>query len=814
MTLSPNSGEMSLLKKFVRGALLQKKTIIPGSRVLKQGYGKLHSSQSVSGGAINIGGKTYQHGLGTHAVSEILISLPENTQLFTAETGFDFNDFTKQRSRGRLVFAVKSKDKVLWKSSPLAISDKPAKVRVPLKGLREIILEVGDDSTGIDGAHANWADAMITLKNGSTQWVEELISGMDFPDLLPFSFNLNGISSQKFLPEWPVKSKSNHQKDRVLHQISYRKPGENFEVRCEITEFLNHAAVEWRMHFKNTGNGKSPAITQILPLDIRIKEPATEAKLHYNRGSACNLYDFQPLTELLLDNRPFSFNCRHAEIALGGRSSERYLPFWNLDCSGEGVVCGLGWSGSWKAEFDYEFTAGQVKMRAGMDGADLYLKPGEEISSPSICLLFWNRAEVIDSHNLFRRFMGDVCVPKWENKEPLTLAVAGNIYGLEKVSEENQIEVIRKVSGCGANTYWIDAGWYQTLTDGGAWDTCRGNWFADKKKFPKGLKPVADQAHKHGFKFLLWFDPESVCPGTAIAKEHPEWIIWKNKNETGLFNLGIPEARKYLTGLISSRIEEFGVDVYRNDFNLWPGPFWEVADEPGRKGITEIRYVEGLYQFWDELRKKHPRLLIDNCASGGRRIDYETCKRSVPLTRSDMQCSPKHPLFAIFSQNQTYGLSLYLPVHSVFTENLETYNVRSVATGSILLGVPQRVPDKPFRIPLKELKERFAELKKYHHLFLADFYPLTEFSLGEDAWMAYQFYSPEKGEGFALFFRRDKAPYTEADFQLKALEPKSRYTLTFVDTGKKRTDTGKKIEIVKIKLKKRSSALILIKKVK
>jgi len=812
MNLLPNLGEMGLLKKFVYSILLQRKTEIPEIRVIRQGWGKLSLRQSVTGGVINIGGKTYKHGLGTHAVSEILISLPEDAELFTAEVGFDFNNDTKQIGgnplcpNSRLIFAVKSHDKVLWKSPPLVVSNKPVKLCVPLKGLREIILEVDDDNTGIAGAHANWADAMITLKDKTTLWVEELPFGMDFQDVFPFSFNLGGVSSREFLPEWTVKAKSNRQKDRILHQISYQEPGGGFEIRCEVIEFLNHAVVEWKLYFKNTGDEKSPTLTQILPLDTRIKVSSQEVKLHYNRGSACNLYDFQPLTELFISNHPIHFNCR------GGRSSELHLPFWNLDCDGKGVICGLGWSGSWKARFDCDLTTDEVRMQAGMDGVELYLKPGEEISSPSICLLFWNRVEVIDSHNLFRRFMRNVCIPKWEGKEPLVLAVFGNNHGLEKVSEENQIEIISKISGCGVNTYWIDAGWYQTLTDGGTWASCRGNWFADKKKFPRGLKPVADEAHNHGLKFLLWFDPEVVCPGTAIAKEHPEWVIWKDKELPGLFNLGIPEARKYLTDLISTLIKKYGIDVYRNDFNIDPGEFWEIADEPGRKGMTEIRYVEGLYWFWNQLRKRHPHLLIDNCASGGRRIDYETSKRSVPLWRSDMQCFPNHPLFATFSQNQTYGLSFYLPMHSTGTQNLDIYNFRSVATGSIVVGVPQRIPGKSFQIPLKELKKRFAELKKYHHLFLADFYPLTEFSLREDVWVAYQFYSPEEGEGFALFFRKDNAPYTEAEFHLKALEPKSRYTLTMVDTGKKKTGTGEKIRTVKIKLKKRSSALILIKK--
>ena len=56
--------------------------------------------------------------------------------------------------------------------------------------------------------------------------------------------------------------------------------------------------------------------------------------------------------------------------------------------------------------------------------------------------------------------------------------------------------------------------------------------------------------------------------------------------------------------------------------------------------MTEIRYVEGLYELWDELRARHPGLVLDDCASGGRRIDLETCRRALVQTRSDTACAP------------------------------------------------------------------------------------------------------------------------------------------------------------------------------
>src|SRR5271157_6564807 len=91
----------------------------------------------------------------------------------------------------------------------------------------------------------------------------------------------------------------------------------------------------------------------------------------------------------------------------------------------------------------------------------------------------------------------------------------------------------------------------------------------------------------------------------------------------GLFNLGLPAAREYMTRYLEAVIKEYGLDCLRIDYNIDPGPFWKLLDarDPDRSGMAEIRYVEGLYKMWDEILQAFPHLYIDNCASGGRRID-------------------------------------------------------------------------------------------------------------------------------------------------------------------------------------------------
>jgi len=125
-----------------------------------------------------------------------------------------------------------------------------------------------------------------------------------------------------------------------------------------------------------------------------------------------------------------------------------------------------------------------------------------------------------------------------------------------------------------------------------------------------------------------------------------------------LLNLGNPAAREWLTEHIDKLLTEQGIDLYRQDFNMDPLTFWRATDAPDRQGITEIKHVTGLLAYWDELRRRHPDMLIDSCASGGRRNDLETMRRAVPLWRSDYAFEP------VGHQCMTYGISFWLPYHA------------------------------------------------------------------------------------------------------------------------------------------------------
>ena len=143
--------------------------------------------------------------------------------------------------------------------------------------------------------------------------------------------------------------------------------------------------------------------------------------------------------------------------------------------------------------------------------------------------------------------------------------------------------------------------------------------------------------------------------GTWLATEHPQWVLGGAGG--GLLNLGNPEAWNWLVNHIDKIITDEGIDLYRQDFNIDPLGYWRGNDTEDRQGITENKYVIGYLAYWDELLRRHPGMLIDSCASGGRRNDLETMRRAVPLLRSDYLFEP------VGQQGHTYGLSFWLPFY-------------------------------------------------------------------------------------------------------------------------------------------------------
>jgi alpha-galactosidase len=353
--------------------------------------------------------------------------------------------------------------------------------------------------------------------------------------------------------------------------------------------------------------------------------------------------------------------------------------------------------------------------------------------------------------------------------------------------------------------YWVDAGWTDMSL---GWEAHQSQQVPNPSLFPAGMKPLSDAAHERGMKFLLWMVPPSVHPAVGLGKEHPEWLgePFGGKEYGGMvfhgLDLGQPEITRCMTDHFSKVVDDFGVDVFRQDGgNLWP-----EDKDPDRIGASEMRYVQGAYDFWDGLLEKHPNLLIDNCAEGGKKIDIETIRRSIVLWRSDCQASGEFDPAS--TQGFTYGLLQWTPLCGGVspTQKLSAYGFRSAYCPALLMGWPMtQVNDLKERwgsVDLDLLRKLLKEYVALRPYVFGDFYPLTPYSIEAKDWMAWQFDRPDLGEGMVQAFRRTACDGAEQSYKLHGLDPKATYAVIDLDeqnsrelSGQALMDTGLQVRV-------------------
>ena len=675
-------------------------------------------------------------------------------------------------------------------------------------------------------------------------WLKEHL--LDDKAQLPVSFVYDRESSGTLLKTWPKKVETKDLDNiRTEHIVRWTDPKSALQVRIEALEFANSPVVEWTAYFKNDGKAEAPILEYVQALDVSFAVAGEGIPtILYSKG--CGVMDTYALVKKTL-NQLETFQISSQS---GGKTVDT-IPFFDVTTSGRGLIGALGWPGKWAINFS-RATEATIAISAGMETTHLSLHPGEEIRTPEVLLLPWV-GDDIDAHNVLRRHILKYHTPQYDGK-PVVLPVSHLGWGGMKTSTSLRlIDQITK-ENIGFENFWMDAGWYGTdrpvdefqIFGKEDWFLHAGNWRVNEVPHPdgKGLRPISDAAHAHGMKFLLWFEPERAVVGTPLTIEHPDWFIgevtthFEGSTERPLvkfrmFDFGNPAARQYMIDSISDLIDKEGIDVYRQDCNFALAPFWEQADKTDRQGITQIRYAEGLLEFWDGLRRKHPQLVLDIVQRG----DLETISRAVDLSRADYPVSPDAD--PIGAQISTEGLAYWRPHFGTLLQVRpgDTYHFRSgMAPGLAfalfnVAGYPNQVGNFiPANFPYDWMRDMVAQLKMVRPYYYGDYYPLLPCSANSDCttdpskersaafeWAAWQFNRPEEGDGMVQAFRRDQDVETTKDLRLRGLDPAARYEVTNLDSKTPTTISGKDLMQRGLHLaikEKREASIIVYKKLR
>ena len=751
----------------------------PHMRLLRQDYGQIEFDRSVVATPLCIGGRRFSRGLGVHAVSYVRVTSPVPIERFAAWVGVDENSRT-EGGAGSVVFSVAAGDREIYKSEVLRCGMAAERIDVKTGGTRTLDLRVSDAGDGIACDHADWAEAEITLEGGKTMRLDQLDLGAPTgSSRYSFSFMYDGKASDGLLDSWKTDTATRKSDIGLPSTVTtWTDPTTGLRVTREAVRYTDFPALEWVLYFENTGSADTPIIEDIQALNITMRSPLGEIpyRLHRTNGAPSNPTDFEVSTVRIDDKTDATMG------GGGGRSSNKDFPFFKIETGEGSLIVAVGWSGQWSARVECPDNR-SLHVTAGQELTHFKLHPGEKVRTPRMLVFLWE-GDTLESNAQFRQFIYKHYCAKREGKTPLPIPFVNTCFTrgggwLNECNESNQISLIKAYASLGIEAVITDAGWFE-----GGWPSGAGNWNPRKDAYPNGMGPIAKAAKEHGMVYGLWYEPERVVAGTDVHRNHPEWCLASQDapQDTYLLNFGLPEVQDYFFGIVKSFMELPGFRFYRQDFNMDPLPYWRYNDAPDRQGITEAKYIEGLYAYWDRIASAWPDCIMEECASGGRRIDLETVRRMHIHQESDYWFDNE------VDQCHIWSLSQYLPNNTFDTPlvRLDDYSFHSTLACSL---IPSWIADEP-GFDTKRAKKLMDRYLGVRHLLIGSWYPLLPYSRDLTQWIGSQYHRPDLDQGMILVFRRAESPYATVDVTLHGLDPNATYELASDGTGEKRQAKG------------------------
>jgi alpha-galactosidase len=208
----------------------------------------------------------------------------------------------------------------------------------------------------------------------------------------------------------------------------------------------------------------------------------------------------------------------------------------------------------------------------------------------------------------------------WDGEAPLIFNDYMNcLWG--KPTGEALEPLIDAAADAGAEGFCIDAGWFSPV--GESWGRNLGDWLpADDRFGDAGLRGILDRIKSRGMIPGLWLEIEACEERAALFAKPDDWFLRRHGRRMGggrvLLDYRNPDVRAYMHGVFD-RLVSWGVGFIKNDYNQSTGPGPDSGGLAPAEGLVE--HVRAFYRFIDEVRARHPNLIIENCGSGGMRED-------------------------------------------------------------------------------------------------------------------------------------------------------------------------------------------------
>ncbi len=487
---------------------------------------------------------------------------------------------------------------------------------------------------------------------------------------------------------------------------------------------------------------------------------------------------------------------------------------------GDGWYVGVEFSG--RTSLTLERTAGSLRGTVGLNPNPgpfrTLLQPGATFATPAVFVgAFTGGRDGLG--NVLRPWVRQVLTYPDTWKKPDYPLLVNNSWGSGMAVDEALAKrMINDSADLGFEMFGLDAGWFRGV----------GDWYPNPKKFPHGLAPVADEAHRRGMRFGIWVDWAQAGTDTklgALNVNDPvtrSWLVadtpagWKPDDFVGrTTDIGLPAAKDHAQQELERMITSYKLDMLEHDGYLVgnncsrsdhphaPPPTDAVIvikgsgiAMPDTSNSTDVSYhaVRSYYEIYSHLRRQHPELLFEICNDGGRMVDFGSASHGDYFSITDTY-DPLSNRQAFYDTSQVLPAAMLEDyVEKWPTPKLEKfrYMLRSGMMGwlTVMQNTNAWTPEQH-----AAAKQEFALYKQKLRPFIrdADLYHISTRPDGVH-WDGIEYYDSKRARGLVYAFRGSAPDDKTHTFSLRGLQADHQYLVHFQDgSSSDRRESGQEL---------------------
>lgn len=577
--------------------------------------------------------------------------------------------------------------------------------------------------------------------------------------------------------------------EQGIRKVMLAFRGSSFIVEQHIHLYEDSGVAEFCPILRNTGSAPI-RVERIDSLALNIAQSDGEVFYYTgNWGSEYEPHRSKASNELVIESR-------------SGRSSKGNHPWFALNAPGGQVLsASVAWSGNWVFRFEPlepggPITPSGVTITGGLHDWEFFkdLQPGESMEGAPVVLALGKDLNAVSQQ--YARVGRRHWYPR--NAFASTLPVEWNHWWPYEDAEINENVFMRNVDVAqtlGFEVCTLDAGWFGPSDAGTFWEHYRGDWhIVNQERFPSGLRKLGEYVHARGMKFGIWCEIEGLGEKARVAIDHPDYPALRDGQRIGYMCFGNPQVQEWAYATLARLITEYGADWIKVDSNFDPGAGCNRTDHGHGAGDGLYAHMRGYYRTLERIHADFPEVVLENCSSGGLRIDLGMMRRTFMTYLSDPDW-PVHDLQIFWGASTmlapdvllhwTYSHWRHLtpPPYQTFNPRDPSFNqakwdyyTRISMLG--LYGISQKLPELPGWME-KRMGEHNAIYKEHVRRFVkeADLYRLTDQPRrsGEgDRWAAFQYSLPDKSEHLLFVFHMPGAEQKRS-IRLVDLDPGRMY---------------------------------------